>query len=750
MIKSGKNTLTILVFLFFATIGISEHAEAVNNKSNYVFTNDSIEKIEIKEPEINPPATRIIHTPTATNDISDVSLKVSNVEYFYLKNNQTYKNENYLFFKADNNQIVAEIRIYPEKEGAAIPGIRIINSSDYDVIDTLLFIDNNHYRTRIRFNNLLKAEYPVLLLGFYNSSNQIINKEIKLAPYFIPTLQYDESSVELFRGEEKNIDISGSNLFNVELYPEWTKHHNTEYKLIRQGGNLRLSVRANTTGDISLPLEIKTITPVINDKNEVTHYIETINLKFNVKPSRLQFVNTDKNVVYFEPDRRKSEEIRLDYHPFFELRKNYRIEDKQEQGGTFIAEIFIKSITSDNKVLADIRTYDLHRVSDGYLYIKDGSRTVFMTNFNIVNKPEITKIEILREGGDWTTSLNVFPGEKFEVKVEGNGLLDASITFDGCIQKKDSIRQSDRVLFFEVTVPLNIPRRKIMVFLNQAISQHELLVREYQRPADLDFVKINYGTRNYEITGTHFNQPVFYDNTIKDVNIIFDTDKIDKNRLNGKQYLTIEVRILDENNRLLDFQTISNIVVCPGESSPRYAFYGETDCKQQTIRINDHLLRKTYNLAAFSQIIITVKHSENHYGSAAKSQKATIFVERKVSFDIMVSFPAGLLVKEFSQSGIGNLSGISTSVLAEISFYDPKRIGTKRPYKFGAGFIALNAFNFGESENIKRDIGIVGIAVIEPIRGSAKFSVPIYLGFGYLLKENDFFAIFGPGIRLHF
>ncbi|MBS4012585.1 MAG: hypothetical protein KGZ97_02325 [Bacteroidetes bacterium] len=751
MIKSRKHLFELYVLLFLSiTIGSLKNSEASFYISDNIIGNDSIENIDINEVRQKTTAKRVISSQVISNNVSDISLRVNNVEYFYLKNNQTYNNENFLFFKAENNQVVAEVRIYPEKEGIAIPGLRIINSPDYDIIDTLLFINNNHYRSRIRFNNLAKAEYPVLLISYLNSNSQITNKEIKLAPYFIPTLQYDDSSVELFRGEEKTIEISGTNLFSVELYPEWTKHNSLDYKLIRHGNNLRLLVRANNTGDISLPLEIKTISPVINESNEVSNYIETITLKFNVKPSRLQFLNTDKNVVYFEPDRRKSEEIRLDYHPSFELRKNYRIEDKQEQGGTFIAEIFIKSITSDNKVLADIRTYDLHRMSDGYLYIKDGNKTVFMTNFNIVNRPEITKIEILREGGDWTTSLNVFPGEKFEVKVEGNGLLDASITFDGCIQKKDSIRQSDRILFYEISVPINIPRRKIMIFLNQAISQHELLVREYQRPADLDFVKINYGTRNYEITSSHFNQPVFYNQTIRDVNIIFDADKIDNNRLNGKQYLTIEVRILDENNRLLDFQTISNIVVCPGENSPRYAFYGETDCKQQTIRLNDYLIRKTYNLDAFSQIIITVKHSENHHSSGAKSQKATIFAERKYSFDIMVSFPAGLLVKEFSQSGIGNLSGISTSVLAEISFYDPKRIGTKRPYKFGAGFIALNAFNFGESANIKRDIGIVGIAVIEPIRGSAKFSVPIYLGIGYLLKENDFFAIFGPGIRLHF
>ncbi len=688
---------------------------------------------------------------TKTNSISDVVIKIDNNEYYYLKDNLQFEGETYLFFTADSPQAVAQIKVYPKSKGSPIKNFKLLELDEYKILDSLVFIDNEYYTGRIRFNNLIEAKYPSLIFNYSDNEAGFINKEIKLMPYFTPKFTYDDSSAELFRGEEKSIVIGGENLFNIKISADWKRSNSIEYRLIRDGRNLRLSVRADKTGKLKLPLELKTNNPIINEEGEVTQTLQTINFEFNVKPSRLVFVNTDKEYVFFEQDRRQSEEIRIDYHSNFELKKNYRIEDKQEPGGTLIAEIFIKSITSDNKVLADIKTYDLHRIKDGYLYIKDGSRTMFMTNFNIVNKPEISKIEILREGGDWTSSLNVYPGEKIEVKIEGNGLYDAEITFDGCNQNKDSVRVSDKVIFYDVSIPIDIPRKKIMVFLNKNITSHELMVREYKRPADLEFVEINYGTRNYAITNKHFNQAVFYDKTIKDINIVFNSDKIDyKNKLYGKQYLTIEIRILDDKNKLLDLQTISNIVVCPGESSPRHAFYGDSDCKQQSIRINDHLLRKTYNLDAFSQIIITIKHNENHYSKGGKTQKASIFVERKIGFDIMVSFPAGLLVKEFSESGIGNLSGISTSVLAEISFYDPNRIGAKKPYKFGVGFIALNAFNFGESENIKRDIGIVSIAVIEPIRGNAKFSVPIYFGVGYLLKENDFFAIFGPGIRLHF
>ncbi len=684
------------------------------------------------------------------NRIHEVSLRIEETEYYYLRDELTYNNENYLFFRVTANRPSAEVRVFPEKEGRPVPGLRLLPSSDFEITDTLVFVNEEHYRGRIRFRDLTEASNPGLIFRYKEADGRVVNREIKLFPYFITRLHYDGRTFELFQGEEKTIEIPGSNLFNLYTESGWQDSENLEYRMSRSGNNLRISVKANATGRQTLRIPLQTIRPFVNIDGSLTFQKEPLELEFNVKPSRLPFVNTDKDYIFFDPDRR-GEEIRLDYHTGFRAGHTYRIENRQESGGRLIAELYIKSFTTDNRVVAEVTTYDRHRTSDGYLYIKDGTHTRFMTNFNIVNRPEISNIEILRPGQDWTTSQNVRPGEKVEVKLEGEGLLDVDIRFDGCIQKQDSVRMSDRALFFEVEVPKDISRNRVMIFKNREATQHELLVREFQRPAAFDFIKINYGTRDIPLTDEVFSKPVFYDQTIKDINIIFDPDKIDQpERFYGKQYLTIEVRVLDDNNKLLDLQTINNVVVCPGESSPRFAFYGEDDCRQQTIRLNEHLLRNTYMLDAFSQIIITVKHNENRYNSPGNSRKVTIFSERKTSFDIMVSFPAGLLVKEFSQPGIGNLSGISTSVLAEISFYDPNRIGAKRPFKFGAGFIALNAFNFSESENIRRDIGVVGIAAIEPVRTSAKFSVPIYFGVGYLLKESDMFAIFGPGIRLQF
>ena len=685
------------------------------------------------------------------NTIKDVSLRIEEIEYFFSRDGLSYNDEPHLFFRITTGNPVAEIRVYPLVEKTPIENLTLLPSPDFTLIDSLVFVNNDHYRVRVRFSDLLETSFPSLIFSYVNEHGIGINHEIPLFPYFISTLFPEEETVELFQGEEKSIDIPGNNVFNLYVDGLWHEKGALEYRLQWSGHNLRLSVKANRTGTHELVVPLQTIRPFIGRDGLLTFHPDPLEMTFNVKPSRLQFVNIDKEFIYFDADRRRREEVRIDHHPNFQLNKTYRIENRQESGGRLIAEVHTKSYTSDNKVLADLITYDLHRTSSGYLYIKDNNRTLFMTNFNIVSRPEITNIEILRPGEDWTTNRNVFPGETVEVKIEGEGLLDVDIRFDGCRQEQDSERMSDRALFFTVEVPANIPRRQIMLFKNREATQHELLVREYQRPASFDFISINYGAGDIPLTDKKLNKPVFYGETIKDVSILFDPDAIDKDEsLYGKQYIQIEVRLLDENNRLIDLQNINNIVVCPGESSARHAFYRGNDCNAPIINLNEHLLRNTYLLDAFSQIVITIKHDESKYNTAVQSKRVHIFLERKYSFDVMVSFPAGLLVKQFGASGIGNLSGISTSVLAELSFYDNQRLGRKKPYKFGAGFIALNAFNFSESQDVQRDIGLVLIATIEPVRSSAKFSVPIYFGTGYLLKEQDFFAIFGPGIRLHF
>ncbi|MGI4967701.1 MAG: hypothetical protein ACRYGH_02030, partial [Janthinobacterium lividum] len=126
-------------------------------------------------------------------------------------------------------------------------------------------------------------------------------------------------------------------------------------------------------------------------------------------------------------------------------------------------------------------------------------------------------------------------------------------------------------------------------------------------------------------------------------------------------------------------------------------------------------------------------------------QQVELVLRRHVNFDINVSFPAGLLTKVSGQEGYGSFSGISLATLAQLSFYAPDRINRQRPYRIGAGFVALNAFNLSQTAT-GRDLGIVLLGSVTPVRTGARLTFPLYLGGGYLLSAGKPFFLLGPGI----
>jgi hypothetical protein len=114
-----------------------------------------------------------------------------------------------------------------------------------------------------------------------------------------------------------------------------------------------------------------------------------------------------------------------------------------------------------------------------------------------------------------------------------------------------------------------------------------------------------------------------------------------------------------------------------------------------------------------------------------------------------VSVPAGLFVQNLGRGEpLASLTGISFAMIAQFSFYRRNEIQKLIPFKAGVGFLAQNAFNF--NPEARRDLGIIAIASVYPIRGTNKVSFPLYGGFGYFLQENKFFALIGPGIRVSF
>ncbi|HTF81717.1 MAG TPA: hypothetical protein VL947_08325, partial [Cytophagales bacterium] len=482
---------------------------------------------------------------------------------------------------------------------------------------------------------------------------------------------------------------------------------------------------------------------------KVSYNLPQQTYNFVVKGSRLSFLKIDQREIIRERDNIEGVEIQIDNHRFLQMNKTYRIEDREESGGPLMAELYTVRRLSNDKVLCMLRPYLYHRITDGYLFIKDGDKELFITNINILPEAKISKISILRQGKPWSNEAYVMPGEKVEIRLEGEGFSKARFYFEDLEDvSADTITRNDKVANFIIKVPINIRKRSLDIYNYAKRTGQSLAVREYERPRPLDFMSINYG-EGAKVANT-LNHPILYRHTIRDIVLSFDPSKIDVgDQLYGKQVIEVEIRITGSRDELVEMQKIDYIEICPGETSPRAAFYVGSTCNKQSINLNTLLSRKTHTLDDWSKISLTIRHKKDRYGGEGYIQRVEILLQKLITYDVEVSFPAGLVIKKVGVDGFPGLGGISLAMLAQFSFYDKEQIKKLKPYKLGAGFLAQNAFNFSPTAT-DRDLGLVVLASIYPTKKDKKLSFPLYGGFGYFLNQNKFFYLVGPGIRVNF
>jgi len=694
--------------------------------------------------------------------LRSLSLTFDTVRYSLGEQMLTVAGEPRLYFYYHNDDQVAELRLVPSSPGRRPP--RLLPSPDFVLQDSLIAGPGGEYRGMLHFRNLTGA--PFVRLAFAppaDSAGQPARAQqiVSLLPLTRTTLDARAASPELFIGEEKVLEVSTNNVANVRVSNEWTKNQDIDYKLTREKNGLFLHLVPNTLGAHTVVVRALAERPRLDGAGRLTYQLPPLRLDFSVRASRLRFLTAErKDVTYDDAGRSQGTEFVLDDGHNFELHRTYRIEAQQEPGGALVAELYTRSYLSNDRVLCQLRVYNTHRQADGYLFIKDGDVAKYITNFDITPRPRIAALSVLHRGGDWGSNATISPGETVDVRLEGESLLKGRYHFDGGnVIPSDSSTRSEKVVIYRVQVPLSSVRRRIVVFDGSTPTDYGLTVKEAQRPHPLNFVQVNYG--NGPHPATQLNGPVLYDKTIPDVVFSFNANAIDESgNLYGRQYLTMDVRTVDDKGNLIDQRSVDQLVVCPGESSPRYAYYQGNDCQVGNFSLNNILGRKTYDLDAWYRIIITIRTDPRQYSSKGYSQQIELVLRRHVNFDISVSFPAGLLTKYANQPSYTSFGGISLATLAQLSFYAPDRINRLRPYRVGAGFVALNAFNLSNNQDVNRALGIVVIGSVTPVRTGARLSFPLYLGGGLLLGQSASgqggqagsdskvlpFLLFGPGI----
>jgi hypothetical protein len=689
--------------------------------------------------------------------LRDVTLRTDTAAYQLSRHTVIVQGEPTLFFWFRRDDETVELRLYPERLAGDQP-LRLRKSADFQQLDSLTREADGAWRTRIKFQDLTSSQFIRLVVEQRGAAGEEpLRDVVPLLPVAYTSVGLRASDDELFVGEEKVLALNSSNPRNVRVTGEWVRTEEFDYQVTREpNGTLRLHVLPKQLGRRTLTVKLQSERPMLQSGGRLNYQLPPLKQEFVVKASRLRFLTPDKRMVTLdENSRRRGVELILDNGRAFDLRRTYRVEDQEEPGGALIAELFTRQYLTNDRVLCFLRPFNTHRQTEGYLYLKLNDQALYVTNLDITPKTTINSVQVLHRGGDWTSSLSVSPGETVDVRLEGEGLQKARFHFEDLpvIPSDSSIRTDSRVVL-RVQVPVTFDKRRSNILNAGQPTGQALSIREFQRPHPLDFVSVSYGDAAHPIT--RLNGPVLYGSTIRDVVFSFNPNGIDTDKVfYGKQLLTFEIRTLNSKGELVEIRNVDNVVICPGDNSPRAVFYQDKACRTDALSLNNILGRKTYDLDDWSRIIVTVKHQAGQYSDPGFTQVVELVLKRAYKFDIDISFPAGLLTRRLGEpnGSYTSFGGISLATLAQFSFYNPEKINRLRPYKIGAGFVALNAFNLNPDNNANRDLGIVVLGSVYPTRRDAKLTFPLYLGGGYLLngtgsaeKKYHWFVLFGPGI----
>jgi len=515
----------------------------------------------------------------------------------------------------------------------------------------------------------------------------------------------------------------------------------------RSGNKILLTLAPNKLGTYDLIVPISLKKPLLED-GYVTYKLPSLTNSFRVGSGKLTFLNMSKQEVTPKDNSKEPIEIQIENNYLLKIGKTYRLEDQEEKGGALVGELFTKTRLNNNKVLCLFRPYAFHRKSEGYLYIKDGDKPVFVTSVDITPKTRIDNIQILREGKDWVASNIIYPGESVRIKFEGDGLHKGQFIFSGIdYSQTDSLVRNEKFIFYDIKIPRDIQSNKIEIFNYSETTGKYLRVNEHNKPRPFDYVNLKLGEKkSYNVE--RIERPIYFEENLSDLVISFDRSKIDGNDFFGPQQLEIDVKISNKQGNLIEIYNFEDITICPDESSLRSGSYESLGCLSGNINLNNYLSRKTYNLDEWSRIELVISHKAGKY-SRPQKKKIQIYLKRDFNFDIDVSFPGGLLILKAKEREFKNFSGVSFAMIGQFSFYQKGKIAKYQPYKLGAGFIAVDAFNFS-SNAANRDVGLVIIGSVYPTskNPNRKLTLPLYAGFGYLMKDQKLFSLIGPGIRV--
>jgi len=705
------------------------------------------------------------NTTIAQNSIddlfSDIILRIDTFEFSWQTDRIRIRDVYHLAFEYQRSNSVVELFLYP-KATAGITQIALQSSGDYGMIDTLVLENRTYFRTKLRFANITETDFLRLRLEVFRVADPLSLKlDIPLFPHTPTQVKFYPTVDELFLGEEKIFELVTNNVSNIKADGIWISRSGLSYRITKEDERLRIHILGTSVGSRFLNIEVPLIKPILGAERIPVYKVSIPNVPFIVKQSPLAFLTLDQKEVILDDEARRGIEVQIDYDRGMVMEKTYRIEAQEYPGGALIAEIFTRNRLSNGKVLCWLRVFNFHRRAEGYLYIKEGDESRFLTNFDILPQTVINKVSILREGKDYTDNLSIYPGETIEVRIEGVSLDRADFRFEELSEVyKDTLLRSENISRFKLKVPSNISKKSLSLYNAGKPTGYTLSVKEFQRARPLDFIMLSYEENGIKKNATFnkINSSILYPSSLKDIIINPMPQKIDDDQyIYGKQFLKIKITLTNAQRQLVEMRTVENFVICPDQSSPRFLYYQGKDCQNGSLNLNSILSIKTNELDDWSRVEIEISHQADKHNEESFSHRVEFILARRYNFDIDVSFPAGLLqIRPGRASGeqLGSFSGVSLAALAQFSFFKPGKIAQYQPYRVGVGTIAMNAFDFS-SESADRGLALVALGSLSPTRRDPKIRLTLYFGGGYFLTNADnlrsppgWFLLIGPGIAV--
>jgi len=110
-------------------------------------------------------------------------IRTDTVQYLYSVNNLSYNGQKHFYFPYEEASPVAEIELIP-RETFSTDSLRLLPSGDFEIIDSLLNINKEFYRFKVRFTDLANSDFLRFTLALKDSSmDNTVVTELNLLPY---------------------------------------------------------------------------------------------------------------------------------------------------------------------------------------------------------------------------------------------------------------------------------------------------------------------------------------------------------------------------------------------------------------------------------------------------------------------------------------------------------------------------------------------------------------------------------------